>query len=126
MNANTDLKELWMNREVITPASRELFDKVDDFKRTRLRRLMVTNALLLLTSTFIACVWFYYLPEMITTKIGIVVIILSMTLFLLAYNQMIPLLVKVDDSVNSTQYLQMLLRFRSKQLFLQNAIMNIY
>ncbi|MHB1688724.1 MAG: hypothetical protein ACYCVH_15330 [Ignavibacteriaceae bacterium] len=125
-NNNIDLKELWGKQETTIPDTKELFEKTKKFKKNNLRKLIIANILLLLTSAFIVFIWYYYQPEMITTKIGIVLTILAMVLYLFVYNQMIPLLVKVDYDINSSQYLQQLLKFKEKQLFLQNTMLNIY
>jgi sterol desaturase/sphingolipid hydroxylase (fatty acid hydroxylase superfamily) len=63
---------------------------------------------------------------MITTKIGIVLAILAMALYLFIYNQIIPLLVHTEYDMNSNQYLQQLIKLKEKQFFLQTTVLNMY
>ncbi|MBS1519245.1 MAG: hypothetical protein JSS91_14260 [Bacteroidetes bacterium] len=126
MKNNTDIKELWNRKKAELPDSSELIEKAGKFRRKSLSRLILTNAALLLTSLFIGFIWFYYQPEMITTKIGITLTILAMISYLAVYNLMIPLLTKNHLTDSSAEYLQRLLKIKQKQLFLQNTMLNIY
>ncbi len=126
MKNTINLKELWKKRETAIPGTKELFDKINTFKRKNLYALILTNLALFFTSVFICFIWYYFQPEMITTKIGIVLAVLSMALYLFVYNRIIPLLVQVGYDMNSSQCLQQLLKFKGKQLFLQNIVLNIY
>ncbi|MEJ7677210.1 MAG: hypothetical protein WKG06_04920 [Segetibacter sp.] len=126
MNNNIDLKELWHKQQPEIPGTKELFEKANAFKKKNLRKLIIANIVLLLTSAFIVFIWYYYEPKMITTKIGIILSILGMFLYLFVYNQIIPLLMDVGYEKNSSQYLQQLLKLKEKQLFLDNIIGNIY
>ena len=126
MNNNEDLKKLWDKQEATIPDIEEFFEKIQKFKMNNLKKLIIANILLILTSAFIVFIWHSYQPDMLSTKIGIFLIILAMVLYMFVYNQMIPILVKVDHQINSRQYLQQLLELKDKQLFLQNIMLTIY
>lgn len=126
MKNTIDLKELWKKQETAIPDTKELFAKIRAFKKNNLYQLIITNIALLLTSVFIGFVWYYFRPEMLTTKIGVVLAIMAMALYLFVYNRMLPLFVDVGYEMNSHQYLQQLLKLKEKQLFLQSTIQNIY
>jgi len=126
MNNTIDLKELWKKQETAIPDTKELYDKIKTFKKNNLYKLIITNIALLLTSAFVGFVWYYFQPEMITTKIGIVLVILAMALYLFVYNKMIPLFVDVGYELNSRQCLLQLLKLKENQFFLQSTILNIY
>lgn len=126
MSSEIDLKELWNKQEATLPDTKKISEKIEEYKRKNLKKLIVVNILLLLTSTFIGFIWYQYQPEMISTKIGIALIVLAIVLYLFIYNQMIPLLLKVDLGIKSSQYLQELSKLKEKQLFLQSTMQNIY
>jgi hypothetical protein len=126
MNNNIDLKELWHKQQPDIPDTKELFEKANVFRKKNLRKLINANIVLLLNAAFIVWIWYYYKPQMLTTKIGIILIILGMVLYLVVYNKILPLLINVDYEKNSSQYLQQLLKLKEKQLFLDNIIGNIY
>lgn len=126
MSDNTDLKKLWGQQETPAPDSKVIFEKTRKFRRSNLLKILRTNILLILTSAFIIYIWFNYQPEMITTRIGIILTVLAMVVFLIGYNQMIPMLMKVEYGIDNNQYLQQLLRIKAKQLFLHGTMLNIY
>ena len=126
MNNNIDIKDLWNKQEFDVPDIHELFKKARELKKSNLIRLLITNVLLILTVAFVVFIWYYYQPEMLTTKLGIILVVLAMVLYLFAYNQMIPILVKVDFNMSNRQYLQQLLKLKEQQSFLQKTILNIY
>lgn len=126
MTININFKELWDKQPASAPDTKELFEKANKYKRKNLRELVITNVLLLVTSAFIIFVWYFYKPEMVTTKTGVILCVLAMVSYLLVYNQMIPLLLKTDYFLNSSDYLHKLLKIKEKQLFLQSTMLNIY
>lgn len=126
MTININLKELWNEQSTVIPDHQEILKKADKFRMKGLRKLIITNILLILTSAFIGFIWYYYQPEMITTKIGIVIVILAMIIFLIYYNMMIPVLMKTDYSLNSNEYLQKLMTLKEKQKFLQSTMLSLY
>ena len=126
MSINIDIKKLWNKQSLEIPETKTILKKADGFRRKSLKRLLYTNILLLLTSAFIGFIWYYYQPEMVTTKIGITVMILAMIIYLAVYNLMIPLLTKTDYAVSNSEYLNRLLKIKEKQRFLQTKMLSIY
>lgn len=126
MSNSIDLRELWNKQETAIPESKEFLEKAKTFKRINLIKLIRANILLILTLAFIVFVWYYYQSEMLTTKIGIVLLILAILIYLFAYNQLLPTLMKVGYAISSNEYLQQLLKLKEKQLFLQSTMTNIY
>jgi hypothetical protein len=126
MASNVNLKELWNRQTGPIPDSKEIFDKANKYKKRHLNILIRTNILLVLTSLFITWVVYAAQPQMISTKIGTVLVIIAMTIYLAVYNRMIPLLRKVNDDTSSHEYLQNLLKLNTKQKFLQTTMTNVY
>jgi predicted permease len=126
MNTNIDFKNLWNKQEMAIPDTKELFEKTNEFKKKSFRKLLLANVTLLLTTAFILFIWYHYKPEFITSKIGIVCILLAMFLYLFVYNQMATFLKSNNYEMDTTHYLQELLRLKEKQLFLQSTILNVY
>jgi len=126
MSNNIDLKKIWNMQESEIPKTKDLFKKANQFKSNNLYKLLAANIAAVVTSIAIGFIWYYYQPELLTTKIGIVLVIVAMILFIIAYNDTIPLLLKNNLENNSKQYLQQLLLLKRKQLFLQKTILNSY
>lgn len=126
MSSNINFKALWQQQSVSEPDMKDLMNRLHQFKQSNIRRLIKTNILLIATSLFIGFIWYYYQPQFITTKMGIVITILSMVIFLFVYNKMFTLFNKIDNTSDNTHYLQNLIVIKGKQRFLQHTMMNLY
>ncbi len=126
MGSDINLKELWNKKEAAIPDTGALLDETRRFQRNNLRKLIMANVTLVLSSAFILFVWYYFQPERITTKIGIVLVIAAMAMYLFVYNGMFHVLRKIDDALSSNEYLAQLLLLRTRQQLMQTRIMNAY
>jgi len=126
MSSNIDFKALWQQQPVSQPDMKDLMNRLHQFKQSNIRRLIKTNILLIATSLFIGFIWYYYQPQFISTKMGIVITILAMVIFLFVYNKMFALFNKIDDTSDNAHYLQNLIVIKGKQRFLQHTMMNLY
>ncbi|RZJ34793.1 MAG: hypothetical protein EOO51_08020 [Flavobacterium sp.] len=126
MGSDINLKELWNKKEAAIPDTGALLDETRRFQRNNLRKLIMANVTLVLSSAFILFVWYYFQPERITTKIGIVLVIAAMAMYLFVYNGMFHVLRKIDDGLSSNEYLAQLLLLRTRQQLMQTRIMNAY
>lgn len=126
MKDSIDFKQIWSQQKSDIPATDQLLKKAAKFKRKQLFQLIILNVPLITTCIFIGFIWYYYQPQLITSKIGIVLTILAMMLYLIVSNTMIPLLRKHNSTVDNQTYLQQLLKFQQKQSFLQKTMMNTY
>ena len=86
-NNNIDFKDLWKKQAVSQPNMEDLMLRLKKFKRTNLRNLWITNILLFATSAFILFVWYYYQPQFVSSKLGIVLAIAAMAMYVLVYNR---------------------------------------
>jgi hypothetical protein len=123
---NIDFKNIWQKQKVNEPNFEDLLNKLKQFKSKSLRKLIITNILLLATSVFIGLIWYHYQPQMISTKIGIVITILAMAIYLLVYNKLFTFFYKTNSTQSNTDYLQSLYILKSKQGFIQTTMMNLY
>ncbi|MGE8433900.1 hypothetical protein [Chryseobacterium joostei] len=126
MDTNIDFKNIWKQQTSNKPNIEELLGKLKKFKNENLRKLILTNLLLIATSLGIAFIWYRYQPQLATTKIGIVLVILAMVIFLLAYNKLFMVFYKIDDTQSNSDYLQNLYLVKNKQKFMQTTMLNLY
>ena len=123
---NIDLKNIWQQQKVSQPRSEELLSKVKQFKNASLRKLVFFNISLFATSAFIIFIWYKYQPQFITTKIGIVVIILAMLVYLLSYNTLFAIFNNIDNTQSTSAYLDSLHALKTKQKKLQTTMLSLY
>ena len=86
MDNNINFKDLWSKQTSLAPNPENLIADIKKMKQSNLRKLVFTNILLIATSIFIISIWIHYQPQFLTTKIGIILTILAMAVFLFAYN----------------------------------------
>lgn len=126
MENNIDLKKIWNQQNVETPKMETLYAKANKLKRKNFLKLILINITFLLTIIFIGFIWYYYQPKLVTTKIGIILTILAMIIFILPFNRQFSLLTKNKTGLNSKEYLQQLIKLKEKQMFQQTTMLNIY
>lgn len=126
MDDNIDFKDLWKRQVVGQPNIDDLLSKLKDFKRVSLRKLVLTNVLLIATSGFIIFIWYHYQPEFISTKIGIVLTILAMAIYLFVYNKLAGFYKTIDETQSNSEYLQELISIKTKQQFLGSKVLSLY
>ncbi|KAF2517427.1 hypothetical protein EYY60_00605 [Flavobacterium zhairuonense] len=123
---NIDFKDLWKRQSVSQPNMEDLLERVSQFKKASLRSLWKTNIMLLATSAFIIFIWIYYQPQFISTKIGIVLVVLGMVIYLFASNKLFGNYKDIDATQDNHEYLQKLVSIQKKQQFLQTNMMSLY
>lgn len=126
MTDNIDFKQLWDKQQIETPETEELIQKANQFKRKTRFKLIAANLLLIVTSIGIGFVWYFFQPDFLTTKIGIIVCIIAMLIYLAFHNSLAPLLLKNSLEVDAKAQLQQLLLLKQKQRFQQTVLLNGY
>lgn len=125
-NNNIDFKDLWKKQTVSQPNIEDLLARLKQFKKAGLRTLWITNILLFATCAFIIFVWYYYQPEFISTKIGIVLTILAMVIYLVFYNRLLSSYKNIVTAQTNQEYLQKLILIKKKQQFMQSTMLSLY
>jgi predicted signal transduction protein with EAL and GGDEF domain len=126
MQTDIDLKKIWNAQKIETPKVEILYTKANKLKSRSFLKLILVSITLLLTIAFIGFIWYYYQPELVTTKIGIILTILAMLIFLLPFNKQFSLLMKNKAEPNSKEYLQELIKLKKMQVYQQTTMLSIY
>ncbi|MBK8874290.1 MAG: hypothetical protein IPN13_10335 [Bacteroidetes bacterium] len=122
----SNFSELWKGQKAEQPVAADLFVKINKYKRTNRIKILLTNIILIITSLFMIFIWYYYQPQFLSTKIGIVLIILAMGIFVYSLNQSIGPLRSNDSAMSTQQYLKNLLKIKEKQQYMQTTMLNLY
>jgi len=126
MSNNIDFKDLWQKKISEPPALSELFSLASKLKRQLLIKTVLLNIVLLLTAAIIIGIWIYYKPQLITTKIGISLVIFAIFSFVFVQSRILPYLKNEKEILSLNEYLIQLKKLRQKELFIQTTMMNIY
>ena len=125
-NNNIDFKDLWKKQTVNKPNIEDLLARLKQFKKASLRSLWRTNILLAATSAFIIFIWYRYQPEFISTKIGIILAILAMVMYVGVYNRVLSTFKNIDSTQTNQEYLHQLILIRKKQQYMQSKVLSWY
>jgi membrane protein YdbS with pleckstrin-like domain len=126
MSDNLNFKDMWAKQTSIVPNPENLIADIKKMKQSNLRKLVFTNILLIATSIIIFFIWMHYQPQLLTTKIGIILIILAMVIFLFAYNKSYSLFKNHSNTQSNSEYLKNLLAIKAKQRFMETTMLNLY
>lgn len=126
MSANIDFKNLWKQQESEQPQLDNLLLKLKSYRNAGFKRLLITNSLLMATVLGIAFIWYYFQPQLVTTKLGIVLSITAMLIFLLAYNELYGSYKILSQSKSNMNYLNDLIRLKAKEKHIQTTMMKLY
>jgi hypothetical protein len=126
MSSNIDFKALWNKEQSGVPDVKEIFAKAEKLNRKTRNNIWRSNIILSLTAIFIIWIWWYYQPEMITTKIGIVMIVLAIASLVTINQRISPLLAKADVEMDSQQYLEQMIAIKQKQEFVNRTVYSVY
>lgn len=125
-NNNIDFKDLWKKQTVTPPDIEDLLHRLKQFKKAGLYNLWLTNIMLLATGIFIAFIWYYYQPQFISTKVGIILVILAIGMYVGVYNGLLRTYRGIDTTQTNLEYMQKLILIRKKQQFIQSTVLNLY
>ncbi|MDL5512122.1 hypothetical protein QSE00_09880 [Arenibacter sp. M-2] len=126
MDNNVNLDELWANQKTNPPKIEELFLKLDKIKRKNITKLIIVNILMIATIAFIIFIWLYFEPKLITTKIGIILTIAGITIYMFVYNQLIPSLRETTQYQSNSEFLKSVIKLKERQKFLQSKMLQFY
>lgn len=126
MDNHINLKELWSGEGIESPQIEELFLAVANIKRKKRTTLLAMNIVMLATIGFIMYIWLHFKPTLVTTKIGIVLTIVGITIYVLAYNRLLPLLKKYNENQSNNEFLQAMIHLKEQQKFLQTTMLQVY
>ncbi len=124
--SNLDLKGLWASQKIQSPDLAELHTKLDQYKKATRNHTLRASLALSVTGSFILFVWYYFQPELVTTKLGIVTIIGAIALYIFAINRLSSSFKTIDNSMSNQEYLDQLLVIKNKQRWLQTTVLNFY
>lgn len=123
-----DLKNLWQQLPTQSLASaREMNQKASHYQRTMKRKYIFSIACLAATLIFIGIIGYLIEPQYVTTRIGVVVIIVAIVISIIAQGQLIQLLSPAGSpELDSRQYLQQMIAYRQKLKRVQTTGMSLY
>jgi len=126
MSTEIDFKALWNREKTGAPDVSEIFAKANRLNRCSRRKIWICNIVLSLTIIVVTLLWWHLHPRLITTKIGLTLMIGAMVIFIITTNQLSPLLAKADLETDTNTFLSQMIRIKHKQEFINKTVTTIY
>lgn len=126
MDNNINFKQLWKEQYINQMNIENVISKAKKFNNNKLKQLALMNITLLATAIFIISIWVFFQPTYISTKTGIILVVIGIAINLIANNKTFKFLNKQESNFNNSEFLKNLKKLKTKQLFIQNTIMSIY
>jgi len=126
MSTEIDFKALWNREKTGAPDVSEIFAKANRLNRCSRRKIWICNIVLSLTIIVVTLLWWHLHPRLITTKIGLTLMIGAMVIFIITTNQLSPLLAEADLETDTNTFLVQMIRVKHKQEFINKTVTTIY
>lgn len=128
MSADYNLKDLWLKQHTAASVpEKELAAKANRMKYKTRNKMLANIILLLATMIFILGIVYYAKPQMITTKIGIVLVCLAILMHVVVSGNLVYFLSKRNsEDMSVKDYLAQMITMREKQIFIQGKVFSIY
>ncbi len=123
-----DLKNLWQQLPTQSlDSAQDMISKATHYQRTMKRKTLFSIALLAATFVFIGIIGYLIEPHYVTTRIGVVLVMLSILMFVVVQSQLIALLSPQESlETDSRQYLQQFLAYQKKVKWIQSTVLSLY
>jgi len=127
MKDQTDFKSLWLQQEVgYVPELEQILGKAKQLNRKTKVKFLGMNLLLIATVAAVIYIVMSNHFEMITTKIGSVLVIVAIVSFIAVSNSLLLILFKTIHDESNQAYLQRMIEIKKKQEFIQGKLMTGY
>ena len=128
MDNFNDIKSIWHNQpDVPMPSLAEVTKEAQKSKSKMIKKNIIGIVLMSATLLFIGYLCIAADFKYVTTKIGMIIIIIAIIGSLIINTQLLTILLNAADNTNDNNaYLKQLIRYRNKQGFMQKTGMIIY
>ncbi|CAN5835370.1 hypothetical protein BH11BAC7_BH11BAC7_04910 [soil metagenome] len=124
--SSDNFKDLWNQQSTPAPDVKDFLGKAMQLKKKLRNKIILLNLLLIATAVFITGIVIYFHPQMITTKLGVLLIIIGIVTFLVSNNRISKDLFKKNMDYSTKEYLDQFIRLKQKQEFIQKTMLNLY
>ncbi len=128
MDSFNEIKDLWQNQpEAQIPDVAAIEKAVNKNRRQMIAKNVISLVTLGGTLVFIGYIGIVVDFKFLTTRLGIVLIMISIMAALVVNSQLLMLILKgKDTALDNQEYLQQLIRYQNKQRFFQTKGMLVY
>jgi hypothetical protein len=127
MSRSIDLKALWQQQPAGNkPDINAVIKRAMILKRKTRNKLIWGNVVLIATAVFVMVIWANLSTRVLTTTIGIILIVCSIVAFVAVSSGLHRALFKSHPEADTFTYLNQLVSMQKKQQFIQTKVMKLY
>jgi hypothetical protein len=124
--SSDNFKALWKQQSIPAADLKEVLNKAMQLKKRSRNKIIGMNLLLISTAVFIIGIVIYFHPQMISTKLGVLLVIIGIVSFVTANNIISRDLFKSNIDYSTKKYLDQFIRLKQKQEFIHKTMFTIY
>lgn len=125
-NHNFNMKDIWQGQKVSAPDVEEILANVRAFKRDNFRKMVLAFISQIIPIIATVFVLIYVKPMFLTTKLGIILLLVAIVLYLFQYGSFYSYFQKLDNMSSNKVYLQNLITLKEKQRNFQTKFLSLY
>lgn len=126
MSDNIDFRALWNLPKATAPNINEILKRANQLTRREKVKIWLCNIVLSVAVMIDVNIWWHLKPQLITTKIGLTLMIAAMVIFVITSNRLYPLLTKADEETDTNLFLTQMIRIKHKREFMNTIVQNGY
>lgn len=123
---NINFQDIWNKKSAEIPNIKEIKSKTENYRKKQLFCTVVQMSCLVLSAIGIIIVWNMIDFEMITTRLGFIIILAAMGMYVYLYSRNINIIRKISPSASNQEYLSALKKLQQQQLYMQTRGISIY
>ncbi|HEY1038403.1 MAG TPA: hypothetical protein VGF30_03315 [Bacteroidia bacterium] len=126
MSNDINFSDLWRQQSAPAPSIDELLGKAKELKNRERFKLIGLVLLMLATAGFIVWIKIHFQSSIITTLLGVVLVLVAIIMFVITSFGTLGLLMRKHSDTSVSEQLKQLIGFQKKQEFMQRVIMSLY
>lgn len=126
MSNDFNLKQLWQQPTPPPTPVEAILNRAQHFKRKQTVQLLVSSALLFITGIVIGWIVWYFQPELWTTKLGVLLVLIALALVIGFQSRLLPLLLRDNSDLDNKSYLAWLEQVGIQKIRLQTSVISLY
>jgi hypothetical protein len=126
MSSDIDFKKLWQEQPAEIPSADAIYKKADQLKRSTRNKFIRGIIMLVCTMSFIIYVGISWDMKMVTTKVGIVIVLVAIALGIVAFSRVLYVVTEKNTDQSNSQYLEHLMKLKKEQERLHTIILSVY
>ncbi|UZJ63694.1 hypothetical protein OKW96_14780 [Sphingobacterium sp. KU25419] len=123
---NINFQDIWNNKNADIPNIQEIKATAEKYRKKQLSSTILLMLWLMATAFGIIFIWNVINFKMVTTSLGIILILIALTFYIYLFFQNINVIRKINPSISNQEYLSSLKKLQRQRLYMQAKGISIY